>query len=288
MKLYRDFKTQEDIDLQYNLALSVSDIDHWLNWYRQESEITRHELDCALDIQFGSTIDETIDIFPAKGKDSPVMVFIHGGYWVRCSSKDFSFVATGLVKRGISVVVINYSLCPKVTISEITRQNRAVVAWLYGNASEFNTDPSHIFAAGHSAGGQQVGMLFATDWEGDYGLPVDVIKGGISISGIFDLRPLRYSYLQPKLQLTNDIISQQSPCFNLSPSSPPLLITFGEEETEEFCRQSTEFFHQRQKIGLQGELLIQNGRHHFSTIKSFKEADSMFCEKVSDFIFQCE
>ena len=284
MKLYRDFTSQEEIDLEYDFARTVPDMEHWIEWYTQESVTARRKLDCTLDVRFGPTVDETVDIFPAKEGGAPLLVFIHGGYWVVCSSKDYSFVANGLVSRGITVVVTNYSLCPKVTISEITRQSRAVIAWLHREAPRFNADPSRIYVAGHSAGGHQVGMLSATDWPGEYGLPNDVIKGGIPISGVFDLRPLCYSFLQPRLLLTHEVVLRQSPYLNIPRSGPPLLITFGEEETTEFQRQSTEYLQAWRDNGLRGELLVQEGKHHFSAIEELNDANSTLCSALVDFI----
>lgn len=288
MKLYRNFTSRDEIDLEYNLALTVEDTDHWINWYARESVTARRNLDCMLDVRFGPSVEETVDIFPAREQGAPILVFIHGGYWVRCSSKDFSFVARGLARQGINVVIANYSLCPKVTISEITRQSRAVIAWLHKEAASFNGDPSRIVVAGHSAGGQQVGMLLATDWSGDYGLPNDVIQGGISISGIFDLHPLYYSYLQPKLLLTHEEILQQSPYLNLPRFGPPLLVMFGEEETAEFQRQSSEYLQAWRDNGLRGKLLVQEGKHHFSAIEGFNDGSSSLCVDLIDFIARCE
>ena len=230
MKLYRNFISQEEIDLEYNIALNVADRDRWIEWYARESARVRDELDCVLDVPFGPTVDETIDIFPARKPGAPLVVFIHGGYWVLFGSKDFSFVARGLVSQDITVVVVNYSLCPGVTINEITRQNRAAIAWLYGEGARFNGDISRIFVAGHSAGGQQVGMLGLTDWQGEYGLPGDIIKGVIPISGVFDLRPLRYSYLQPKLLLTHEMICSQSPYLNVPRSAVLEVLKEGPEK----------------------------------------------------------
>ncbi len=145
-------------------------------------------------------------------------------------------------------------------------------------------DISRIFVAGHSAGGQQVGMLCETDWQGEYGLPDDIIKGGIPISGVFDLHPLRYSYLQPKLLLTHEIILRQSPYLNIPRSAPPLLITFGEDETKEFHRQSTDFLQAWRANGLEGELLVQEGKHHFSAIEGLTDENSSLCNAVIDFM----
>lgn len=288
VKLYRNFKSQEDIDLEYNLNLTVPDLGYWIEWYSRESVITRRKLDCTLDVRFGPTVDETVDIFPAKEQGAPMLVFIHGGYWVVCSSKDYSYVANGLVDRGINVVVTNYSLCPKVSIPEITRQSRAAIAWLYREAPNYDMDPSRIFVAGHSAGGHQVGMLLSTDWQGEYGVPDDVVKGGITISGIFDLHPLKYSYLQPRIMLTHEVILRQSPYLNIPSSGPPILVSFGEEETAEFHRQSTDYLQAWRANGLQGELLVQEGKHHFSAIEDFNDPESTLCKSIIHFIDRYE
>ena len=288
MRLYRNFTSQEEIDLEYNIALNVADRERWIEWYARESAKVRDELDCMLDVRFGPTVDETIDIFPARKPGAPVLVFIHGGYWVMFGNKDFSFVARGLVNRDVTVVVVNYSLCPGVTINEITRQNRAAIAWLYGEGPGFNADISRIFIAGHSAGGQQVGMLVQTDWQGEYGLPKDIIKGGIPISGVFDLHPLRYSYLQPKLLLTHETILSQSPYLNIPSSGPPLLVTFGKDETKEFHRQSTDFLKAWHANGLRGEMLVQEGKHHLSVIEGLAHGNSSLCDAVIDFMMRCE
>src|SRR5262245_25605646 len=153
-------------------------------WFVNGSAAARADLDCTLDVRFGPTLDETLDIFPARRPGSPVLVFVHGGYWRILSSKEFSLVARGPVAHDVTVVVTNYSLCPKVSIAEITRQSRAAIAWLSREARSFNGDPERIFVCGHSAGGQQVGMVVATDWPGEHGLPQDSIKAGIPISGL--------------------------------------------------------------------------------------------------------
>jgi arylformamidase len=113
VRLYRNFSTQDEIDKEYNPSTSVSNADHYIQWYVDESAAVRRELACELDLQFGPTLDETVDIFPARVASAPLLVFIHGGYWRRFSSKEFSLVARGLVAHGIAVAVTNYSLCPR-------------------------------------------------------------------------------------------------------------------------------------------------------------------------------
>ena len=288
MKLYRHFTTQKEIDREYDLSLSVPDSKQWIEWYAQKSARTRQNLECIPNVSYGPSKDETVDIFPAKEKGAPVLVYIHGGYWFSGSSKDYSFIANGFANQGFTVVVMNYSLCPKVTISDITQQSQTLITWLYKKSSTFNADPSRIFVSGHSAGGHQVGMLLATDWFSVYGLPDDIIKGGISISGLFDLHPFYYSYLQTKLLLTQEMILQQSPYLHLPDSGAPLLITYGENETAEFHRQSTDYLQAWRNNGLHGELMLQEGKHHFSAIEGFNDPNSRLSKVCVDFMFQCE
>ncbi|MBX9607658.1 MAG: alpha/beta hydrolase, partial [Gammaproteobacteria bacterium] len=276
----RQFTTQEEIDQQYNIEVAVGDMRPYVEWFVNGSARARDELDCVLDVPFGPTRDETLDIFPAAEPNAPVLVFIHGGYWRILSSKEFSLVARGPVARGVTVVVTNYSLCPKVTLAEITRQSRAAVSWVVNNIARYNGNPERLYVAGHSAGGQQVGMLVATDWLGEYGLPPNIIKGGMPISGLFDLRPFRHSWLQPKLQLNADLIERQSPLFHVPEQGPPLLVTLGGDESEEFHRQSADYVAAWRARGLAATELAQPGKNHLTAIAGFEDPQSALMEAL--------
>ena len=274
VNLYREFQSQEEIDQAYNVELSVPDFSIYADLYINESARARAELDCLLDVPFGPTVDEHLDIFPAADPNAPILVFIHGGYWRILSSKEFSLVAHAPVAAGYTVVVTNYALCPKVSISEITRQSRAAVAWLRRTDLQFNGDREQIYVCGHSAGGHQTAMLLSTDWEGEYKLPADIIKGGLSISGLFDLRPLRYSWLQPKLLLNHDIIERESPLFHLPNSAPPLTITVGGKEPAEFQRQSEDYYQAWRNQGLLAHYEPLTDKNHFDALDGFLDPGS--------------
>ncbi len=284
MKLYREFVSQEEIDQQYNIEAAVGDMRPYVEWFVGGSAKARAEMQCMLDVPFGPTRDETLDIFPARTPNAPVLLFVHGGYWRILSSKEFSLVARGPVAHDVTVVVSNYSLCPKVNLAEITRQSRAVVAWIAKNIEAYNGNPARLFVAGHSAGGHQVGMLVATDWLGDYGLPADVIKGGVPISGLFDLRPFRHSWLQPKLQLDADLIERQSPLFHIPEQAPPLLVTLGGEESTEFHRQSADYVAAWRAHGHRATEFAQAGKNHLTAIGGLEEPDSALCRALVEFI----
>ncbi len=278
--LYRNFATQEELDAQYNLRVLMPDeSSSYEEFCARESEKVRGDLDHRLDVPFGPTLAEHLDIYPA-GDGAPVLIYVHGGFWAMRASKEFGFVARGPVSRGVATVVTNYALAPAVNIDEIVRQTRAAVAWTYKNAASFGGDPGRIHVAGHSAGGHLVAMLLETDWEGVYGLPRDVVKSACAISSLFDLAPFPYTFLQPKLQLSWGQALRNSPILHLPDEAPPLLITYGEDETTEFKRQSEEFLKTWKSKGLEGDLLVLSGKNHYDVIDGFLDAESPLCSAI--------
>lgn len=278
--LYRQFATQAELDEQYDVERSVPDFMAYVRHFVDESKLARHRLRCSLDVAYGPTRDEHLDVFPAAERGAPVLVFFHGGYWRMLSSKEFSCVALGPVAAGIAVVNVNYALCPKVTIDEITRQARAAVAWTYRNAATFGGDPERLYVTGHSAGGHLAAMCVATEWPGEYALPADLIKGAFPISGLFDLRPLRYTMLQPMLQFTGDEIERNSPVLAVRRSGVPMLVSYGGAESAEFARQSRDYLAAWTAAGNPGELWEQPDANHFTAIYGFEDPKSELCRRL--------
>jgi arylformamidase len=272
------------IDAQYDPSLRVESRQPFMDWYVRESELAREILSCRLDIPFGPTPAETIDIFPSATPNSPVLMFIHGGYWRALSSKEFSFVASGMVPRGITVALMNYALCPQVTIAEITRQSRAAVAWLAQNARQYGGDPAQIFVAGHSAGGQQVGMLLSGGRSPEAETASALIKGGIAISGLFDLRPLQHSWLQPTLKLTDAVAAEQSPLLQIPTQAARLLVSAGGDESAALLGQSHDYLSAWQAAGLEGDYFAQPGLNHYEAVYGFADQTAPLARAAVDFI----
>lgn len=270
MPLYREFATREELDRQYDNVAAVPGSGEIMAGWAERSERARRELDGRLGVRFGPTRAEHLDVFPAA-PGAPVHLFVHGGYWCRRTAAEFSFVAPPLVAAGTTAVVANYGLCPDVTMDEIVRQVRASVAWTWANAAAFGGDRDRITLSGHSAGGHLVAMALLTDWAGDYDLPADVIKAGLSVSGLFDLAPFPHTYLQPALRLTPDQVERLSPT-NLVPDCAPRLdIVAGAAETNELRRQSRDFFALWSAKGLPGRHHELEGADHFTVLERLAE-----------------
>jgi len=129
-------------------------------------------------------------------------------------------------------------------------------------------------------------MLITTDWTKEYGLPGFLIKGSIPISGIFDLEPIYYSWLQSTLRLNDDEIHKQSPLHQISDNCPPVLISYGEMESAEFKRQSDDYCTALLKKGVDAALYVQPGKNHFMTFHDLNDPDSQFCKRIVKFITQ--
>ncbi|MDM0085517.1 alpha/beta hydrolase [Variovorax sp. J31P179] len=276
--LYRQFASQAEIDAEYNPAARLSDPGAYQRHYVEQSRLARERLPGLQGVPFGPTLAETLDIFPAAPSDAPVFVFIHGGYWRAFLAGDFSCVALGLHALGITTVVVNYALAPWVGIDEITRQTRAALAWVLRNIERHGGDPARVAVGGHSAGAHLAAMALQTRWSDDYGLPEDPFRAAVLVSGLYDLEPLRHSYLQPQIQLDDGVIRRNSPLFSIRACPTPVLLTWGGEESAEFVRQSTTFHSAWTDAGNLSLCAPQPGANHYSAIIGFEQSASAMCE----------
>ena len=227
------------LDAQYNNRARVADSAQILERWARASALAREKSEVLLDVPYGDGDKETLDIFPAARADAPVLVFIHGGYWRALDKSDASFVAPSFVQDGAMVVVPNYALCPTVSIEHITLQMVRAVAWVHRNAHRHGGDPRNIVVAGHSAGGQLAAMMLSCRWRSvGADLPAQVVRGALSISGVFDMEPLRHTpFLKDDLKLTPAAVERLSPA-RFPPPAGTLYATVGGDESEEFLRQN--------------------------------------------------
>lgn len=208
--------------------------------WADKSARTRSSMICYLDRQYGGSSGEMLDIFPARKGDGTCMMFIHGGFWRAMDKQDFSFLAPALVDAGVSLVSVNYELCPRVSIEEIVKQMLRASAWLWRHAEDYGMDQDRLYVAGHSAGGHLAAMMMAALWpvyEKD--LPRDLYKGALALSGVYDLRPIvQVDWLNPDLGLDEASALQVSPAYLPPATRAPIVAAVGSRESSEFKRQN--------------------------------------------------
>jgi len=226
------------LDRMYNnRALVPEHAMHFGRW-AEASEDAREAHLCQTDIAYGKGPMEKLDVFPSNQPGSPVVVFIHGGYWRALDKSDHSFIAPAFKNLGGCVFIPNYALCPAVTIPEITLQMVKALAWVYRNARKFGGDPSRIYVVGHSAGGHLAAMLLDCLWsQVGKDLPADLVKGAMSISGLYDLEPIMHTpFLKGDLRLTPEQVRLASPALLPAPKQGVLYTVAGAQESAEFIR----------------------------------------------------
>jgi arylformamidase len=230
----------EALDKLYNNRLLVPEFAQILQRWTQDSATVRQLAHCKLDVAYGTSETENLDIFHSATSShaAPVLIFIHGGYWRSLDKADHSFMAPSFTQSGTCVVIPNYSLCPAVTVSDIVLQQVKAVAWVYKNIDKYGGDPEHITVAGHSAGGHLAAMMLSCLWQKfDSTLPKDIVKNALSISGLFELdTPMHCPYVQDSLNLTPAEVKRISPAWMPSPKKGRLYSVVGGDESAEFLR----------------------------------------------------
>ena len=256
------------LNAQYNNRALVPDYARHLARWAEASALSRSQSDCQLDLPYGDGAAEKLDVFVPPRPGAPVLVFVHGGYWRALDKSDVSFVAPVFTQAGAMVVVPNYALCPAVSVEHITLQLVRSLQWVWHNAARHGGDPQRIVVAGHSAGGHLAAMLLSCRWKqvADE-LPAQLVGGALSISGLFDMEPLRHTpFLQTDLRLTPASVRRLSPAFFPRPKGK-LYATVGGAESDEFLRQNQLI---RDVWGPTAVPVCETlpGRNHFTVLES--------------------
>lgn len=256
---------------QYNMRAQVKDHEVFFDKWAQDSRSARDRLTCHLNVPYGDANRETVDIFPAENSER-WLIFTHGGAFRSFSNESFSFLATSFVEGGFNLALVEYDLCPAVTLDTIVDQCRRGIAWVYNHASEYSSDCSQMVITGHSGGGYLTSMMFATDWT-QYAMPSDVIVGGIALSGIFDFEPVLHIAGASYLQLDVEGVNRLSP-MRLKPLvDAPLIVVDGALESSETHRQMHILKGASDWNAIVSDPISLPDIHHFNILEPFMERD---------------
>ena len=285
MKAYGDYD-QEALDAQYNLRPLVPNHQEIFDRYVRDGESTTDRYQVVAEIAYGPNPKQTLDLFPATGSEglAPVVCFIHGGYWRNKDKSDFHYLAPAFTHAGAHFVAINYTLAPEASMDQIVQENREALIWLVNHAVAHGGDPERIHVVGHSAGGHLVAMLMATDW-----LPLstgmaenDPLAGATAISGLFDLEPIRLSYLNDSLRLDEEQTIRNSP-IGLKPTTrAPLILALGANETPEYHRQQAGLLDAWSTYDLPLSVVEMPGLNHYDVIDHLGHPGSALHHAVMD------
>lgn len=269
-----------DYDLLYNPRLVVRDYQGIFDRWEKDSARARASLDCYLDVPYGTTEAEKLDIFRAQGKSRALLMYIHGGYWRSLDKKRFSFVAPALVKTGITVAVPNYALCPAVQVEDIVVQMVQACAWLYRNGGNFGAPADRLYLCGHSAGGHLAAMMLCCEWpKYSPDLPKKVVCAAVSISGLYDLTEIvKVPSVNCDVRLNEKSALKVSPAFLPPATDAPLTTAVGGEENQGFHIQN-------RLIGERWGKLRRSdipcpGDNHFTVLDPLCNPDSVLFKSV--------
>lgn len=270
--------SREDLDADYTakLTCTAEEFAQITQSYLDRSKAAHDLPNRKLDILYDAASGETYDLFGTSPKGlRPCFVFIHGGYW-RALSKHYSaMMAPMLAGQGIATAVVDYTLAPKASIAEITRQCRAMLAHLWHNAESLGVDRDRIVVGGSSAGGHLTSIVASGGWQGDYDLPAQPLMGQLPISGLFDLAALAGSHVNDWMQFTPQQVADYSPARHLPDGDLPAVVALAERETPGFYRQSRAY-----AAAIKAPVLVIPDRNHFDVLLDLADPQTQLSQAL--------
>jgi len=207
------------------------------------SDAARKRIGEPLRVAYGPTEIEKLDIYRTGRADAPVFIFIHGGIWQRGEAKNCAFAAEMFVNAGAHYIALDFAAVTALAgdLGVMAAQVRRGIAWVYEHTPSFGGDRERIYVGGHSSGGHLCGVALVTQWQKEFGIPDTAIKGGLCMSGMYDLAPVRLSWRRDYVNFTDASVDAMSPQRHIERLNTPVVVSYGTLETPDFQRQSRDF-----------------------------------------------
>lgn len=271
----------------YNIYKNIPDPDKFLQTSRERAQTVKVRLKPICDIAYGPEPIQKLDIYaPSNAKSLPVLIEIHGGGWAQGSKNTRAIPAEGILSQEIIWVPIDYGLAPAYKMESMISHVQSAIAWVYHNIASFGGGPDCLFIYGNSAGGQLAAMTLMVDWQKDYNLRVNPIKGVICVSGEFDLLTYVYSNAGPQefLQMSLEEARNASPLHQTPKMNVPVILAYGGAERPSFINGSKEYAAVLEKLGLPVTLIEIPNAHHLDTINSLENTQGRLFKAVLEMI----
>ncbi len=265
---------RDALDQAYDNRRAVTDVAAIMGALASRSQAFRNASSARLNIPYGAHARERLDWFPSCQAGAPTVVFVHGGYWQSFDKEMFSAVAEGPLAHGFNVAVLEYGLAPEFRMTDIVSQVRAGVGFIAGQLPAWGAGTGQIYLVGHSAGGHLIARC----------MDIPGVAGGLAISGIYDLEPIRLCYLNQKLAMTADESAAQSQITHLPPRAGPLCVAWGLAELPELIRQSETFLAVWRDAGYEGLAMPLPAVNHFSVLWELVKSEGQLSRSLSDLV----
>ena len=261
---------QQELDHAYTQTNFAPNMPQILARYATNSEATRARLGAPRRLAYGAAAVEQLDLYAASERHLPICVFAHGGAWRTGEAKNHAFPAEMFIGAGIHFAAIDFDnvISTGGDLMAVADQVRRAVAWVYTNAAMLGADPRHVYVCGHSSGAHLAAVVLTTDWPQEFGLPANVVGGGMLISGMYDLEPVRLSARSEYVRFTDAVVEALSPQRHIRNLTCPVLVAHGTLESPEFQRQACDFAAAAEAMGKSAQLLVADGYNHFEILET--------------------
>jgi arylformamidase len=217
--------------------------------------------------QYGASEIESVDVYRTRKnpENAPINIYVHGGAWRNGRSADFAFLSEMIVDAGAHSVIVDFNSIDDVggNLMTMAQQVRSAVAWVYNNAQKFGGDKNRLYLTGHSSGGHLSSCIVTCDWQRDFGLPKDIVKGAMLASGMYELTPVRLSKRSKYVNFTDAIVDELSAMRHIDRLNCPIVVAHGTQETPEFQRQARDFAAAVKAAGKPVTFIVAEGYNHF-------------------------
>ena len=266
-----------DYQREYDNRAAVPEHPEIFEGWRRDADAARADIPGDRDVAYGPRPRQVFDHFVSRADNAPALMFIHGGYWRSLDKAFFSHLARGPVGHGIDVYIPSYTLCPEISVSEIIEELRQAVIAVHQRSG------CPVTVAGHSAGGHLAACLLATNWRArDAQLPANMVAAAYSLSGLFDLAPLRHTSVNDALQLDAEGAAAVSPLLWPAPTGKTIDLIVGGAESGEYHRQSADLAQRWARGGVATRYESMPGDNHFTVIAPLMTPDSAMSARVAE------